>query len=217
MSQSFRLAPRKTIAIAAFAGLCACGPAPPSSTQNSPADTAPIVAPGPSASPAAASASECAATVERKLAFVSAEGDTVTIAASGPCAAVIFNYSVAVPALGVVWRDAIPRASLDMADADPDGATPSEAEIKTALASFVERVRVGAADQILPVWPAGAAKLSDAGSASMQDTALAREEYEDIRARKIPTLCYASGVEEQKCIAVEQGERAALHVATLGS
>jgi hypothetical protein len=153
--------------------------------------------------PQGQAAAGCAHEVSREVAWSGAEPDTITASSSGPtCLQAFVTLSIRNAAGDALWIHAGTYYDMVAGGVPPsDAAAVTSEQMETFLANWAEPTlgRTGA----LPEWRAAAATLTESASVFAYDTPFDRDTYEQLRARDLPTLCYAAAVEATQCLIID--------------
>jgi hypothetical protein len=145
----------------------------------------------------------CAREVTREVIWSGVAPDIITARAEGPnCVQAFVTLSIRSAAGEALWIHAGTYYDMVAGGAPPmDAPEVSDEQMDAFLASWAKPTlsRTGA----LPTWGEDAATLAESASVFSYDTPFDRETYEALRARNLPTLCYAAAVEATQCLIVD--------------
>lgn len=166
----------------------------------------------------APSASGCDKTATHQVTWSNPTApDAVTTTASGPtCAQAVVTFVLRNANGDPLWAFASTYNAMTAGDGlPPEGAPPvSDADVDAFLASWANVTESNSAD--LPEWRADAATLSESATTFSYDTPFDRETYESMRARSLPMICYAGGVESSHCLIVDPADGAPIRIVAYG-
>jgi len=159
----------------------------------------------------------CARTATHEVSWTNAEApDVITTRSDGPsCLQAVVTF-VARNAQGdALWAFASTYYDLAVGGAPPEGAPAvTEAEMDRFLAGWAEVTEMRSS--ALPQWREDAATLSESATTFAYETPFERETYEALRARNLPTICYAAAVERTQCLIVEPASQAPAMIVAYG-
>src|SRR5262249_40626507 len=134
--------------------------------------------------------------------------DAITARSEGPSCAQAAVLFVARAANGdPLWTFATTYYDMTSGGVPPEGApnvTPEAMDEFLARWADVTTARSGT----LPAWSAGASGPVSTSEAFEYSTPFEREDYEALRGRDLPMICYAAAVEATQCLVVDPSSRA---------
>jgi hypothetical protein len=145
----------------------------------------------------------CARFVSREVTWSGAAPDIITARADGPnCLQTFVTLSIRSAAGEALWIHAGTYYDMVAGGMPPSAAPNVSPEQMDAFLSGWAEPTLGRTST-LPQWRNGAATLTESADIFAYDTPFDRETYEALRARNLPTLCYAAAVEATHCLIVD--------------
>jgi hypothetical protein len=167
---------------------------------------------------APAPAAGCALSATHQVTWSdSAAPDTITARAEGPsCAQATITLAARNAHGDPLWAFASTYTRMKAGEgAPPDSATPvANAEMEQFLAGWADVTEQRTAQ--LPQWRTDAATLTASVETFSYSTPFPREAYEMLRARDLPMICYAAGVEDSQCLVIDPASHAPALIVAYG-
>lgn len=135
--------------------------------------------------------------------------DVITARSEGPsCAQAVVTFVARNAAGDPLWAFASTHYAMTAGDSPPLEGAPAvtDAEMDTFLASWADVTQMRSSE--LPEWREGVATLTESAETFAYDTPFEREVYQMLRARDLPTICYAAAVEGSQCLIVDPATQA---------
>ncbi len=149
-------------------------------------------------------ASGCARVATHEVAWTNPDSpDTITTRSDGPsCAQAVVTFVVRNAAGDALWAFASTYYDLTAGGMAPQNAPAVSAEeMDSFLAGWADVSETRSGD--LPQWREDAATLTESATTFAYETPFDRETYEMLRARNLPTICYAAAVEATQCLIID--------------
>lgn len=156
------------------------------------------------ARPPGQGASACAHTHVNEIAWTNSETpDVITTSAEGPsCDQAVVLFVIRNADGDPLWTHASTYYDMTTGGGPIEGAPPAtDADIERFLAGWAD-VDISRSNE-LPEWREGVATLTESAETFAYDTPYERETYEMLRARELPTLCFAGGAEAAHCLVID--------------
>jgi hypothetical protein len=149
-------------------------------------------------------ANACAHAQTREVVWTNADApDTITASAQGPsCDQAVVLFVVRNASGDPLWTHASTYFDMTTGGGPVEGASPvTDADMQAFLSGWAS-VEISRSNE-LPEWREGVATLTESAQTFAYDTPFEREAYEMLRARALPTLCFAGGAESAHCLVID--------------
>jgi hypothetical protein len=142
--------------------------------------------------------------------------DTITARSDGPtCAQAVVTFTVRNHAGDPLWAFASTYPKMTSGGLPPQGAPAvTKEEMDAFLANWADVTL--ARSGTLPEWTDGAASPSDSVGELAYSTPISREEYQALRQRNLPQICYAAGTTATQCLIVDPTSHAPTMIVAYG-
>jgi len=159
----------------------------------------------------------CARTATHEVTWSSESApDTITASSQGPtCLQAVVTFVLRNAEGDALWAFSGTHYDLTAGGNPPEDAPDvTDAQMDEFLAGWAN-VTLSRTSE-LPEWREGVATLAESVQGFSYDTPFEREVYEMMRARNLPTLCYAAAAEASQCLVMDPASHAPTMIVAFG-